>query len=542
MFKLDVELKSYQSPALADLKTLLAAYKAKNDYKKSLDAYNKRPALARLLERRPSEPIPSVGSERIELELQKSLKGYFPSLRTFFKEGNIKGSTVPSFSLKDGKLFIDLKSSFSEPAEDLSRPYSVSYRYDAGIGLRVVSVTGRDLVNSEFFNTKVYHDMFSGLDSSSLANFKDLDSVLRLFYNDTLAVPEDSEVKGAIKRMVDIANVNSSTDSLLRSEVGFKRGNMSIRSLRDYAELYFDAKQARSSFPVVRMDDRYGVFMFKCADSAEERLSDFSLLSSVALFEYANENVFSKRPELSLLMERAQRMYPGEENLGKMLEEFLTMGRQSGYSMDELRKRVDLMFPFSEPFRPSYTLIEKKVADNYVRYVNEQLETAWGEGVRDVSKVEILSPYGQMERSFSQAFDKQKEEASVEVTTSSVENGKGNGIASTVVETDSKLLPSGTIYTIFPEDLTKNVVPPGIGIKATCNGTKYIESTYENKLVPEEGLILIKNSNSANKYVALSMKQFELLYTVGEDGLARRREIKQNLKPGLRKRNTLKTP
>lgn len=538
MFKLDVELKSYQSPSLVDLKTLLAAYKAKNDYKKSLDAYNKRPALARLLERRPSEPIPSVGSERIELELLNSLKGYFPSLRTFFKEGNLKGSTVPSFSLKDRKLFIDLKSSFSEPAEDSSKPYSVSFRYDAGVGLRVVSVSSPDSVNSEFFNTKVYHDMFSGLDSSSFANFKNLDPVLRSFYYDTLAVPEDSEVKGAIKRMVEIGNVNSTTNSLLRSEVGFERGNMSIRSLRDYAELYFDAKQARSSFPVVRMDDRYGVFMFKCADSAEERLRDFS---PVALFEYANENVFSNRPELHLLMERAQRMYPGEENLGKMLEEFLTMGRQSGYSMDELRKRVDLMFPSSEPFRPSYTVIEKKVADNYVRYVNEQLETAWGEGVRDVSKVEILSPYGQMERSFSQAFDKQKEEASVEVTTSSVENGKGNGIASTAVKPDSKLLPSGTIYTIFPEDLANNVVPPGIDITASSDGKKFIKSTYENKIVPEEGLVLIKNSNSANTYVALSMKQFELLYTVGEDGLAKRREFKQNLKPGLRKRNTLKT-
>ena len=146
-----------------------------------------------------------------------------------------------------------------------------------------------------------------------------------------------------------------------------------------------------------------------------------------------------------------------------------------------------------------------------------------------------------MERSFSQAFDKQKEEASVEVTTSSVENGKGNGIASTAVKPDSKLLPSGTIYTIFPEDLANNVVPPGIDITASSDGKKFIKSTYENKIVPEEGLVLIKNSNSANTYVALSMKQFELLYTVGEDGLAKRREFKQNLKPGLRKRNTLKT-
>lgn len=102
-------------------------------------------------------------------------------------------------------------------------------------------------------------------------------------------------------------------------------------------------------------------------------------------------------------------------------------------------------------------------------------------------------------------------------------------------------LPQGTVYTVFPEDVEKGIVPPGIDIGVSPDGKKFLKFSSQNRMVPEDGLVLVKKHDLSNTYNVCTKKQFDLMYMVGEDGLAMKAvRQEQNLKPGLRKKSSLK--
>ena len=95
--------------------------------------------------------------------------------------------------------------------------------------------------------------------------------------------------------------------------------------------------------------------------------------------------------------------------------------------------------------------------------------------------------------------------------------------------------PTGTVYTVFPEDIEKGVVPPGCDIGVDSKGNRFLKTFNESRTVPEDGLVLVKKYDASNVYTVCTKKQFDVLYKVGEDGLAKRAvRQEQNLKPGLR--------
>lgn len=95
--------------------------------------------------------------------------------------------------------------------------------------------------------------------------------------------------------------------------------------------------------------------------------------------------------------------------------------------------------------------------------------------------------------------------------------------------------PRGTVYTVFPEDIEKGIVPPGCDIGVDTKGNRFLKTFNESRTVPEDGLVLVKKYDASNIYTVCTKKQFDVLYKVGEDGLAKKAvRQEQNLKPGLR--------
>lgn len=538
MFKPEVIFDKVERPALSDLKTLLSAYKAENDFSAALMEYKSRPALLRLMRRGPEDPYPGVGQFKLERELQDSLKQMYPSLDMVFNDGDIKGRTIPEFSLnKDGSVVLRFGLEISDDGTgernsgvDYLEKYTFTpdkgfvlterYRSPGGLSEPVMRPKGG------VFDT-IYEQLDSFLASAPLKD------TLKAYAEGELPVRSEGEVRESLKRLDRLSLERAQLENSLRSEVHHEQVLMKVNSLRDYCQLFFDIKDARQRSKFVAKDDYYGRYLYSCADAAERRLNNFN---NLVLFDYANENAVQKRMSLRELFERAQLNYPDKLQRNDMLEDFLRTGLQSGYHIDEMSKFIEIFSPSKEGFRTSYEFVHFKVANQYVRYVREQLETAWGEGVRDVSKVEVSSPYGQLEYSFSEAHDKKKVNIQAESVFTSTSKGNEKG---TVVSTQTALLPAGTVYTVFPEDLNRNIVPPGVDINVTFDGKKYISTFNQNNMVPDDGLFLVKKDNCTNMYNVCTKKQFELLYNMGEDGLAHRREVKQNLKPGIRKKNTL---
>lgn len=99
----------------------------------------------------------------------------------------------------------------------------------------------------------------------------------------------------------------------------------------------------------------------------------------------------------------------------------------------------------------------------------------------------------------------------------------------------SWLDPEGTFYTVFPEDLEDGIVPPGCSIGVDSKGNKFLETFSQNSYVPKDGLFLVKEVNEGNLYNVCTKKQFDTLYKVGEDGIAKSVDlVSKTMKPALK--------
>ena len=103
-------------------------------------------------------------------------------------------------------------------------------------------------------------------------------------------------------------------------------------------------------------------------------------------------------------------------------------------------------------------------------------------------------------------------------------------------EHDPSLDPTGTVYTVFPEDIENGIVPPGCDIGVDSKGNRFLKTFNESRTVPEDGLVLVKKYDASNVYTVCTKKQFDVLYKVGEDGLAKKVSARQELQPGPKQR------
>ena len=92
------------------------------------------------------------------------------------------------------------------------------------------------------------------------------------------------------------------------------------------------------------------------------------------------------------------------------------------------------------------------------------------------------------------------------------------------------------VFTVFPEDVKKGVLPPAIDGFFTNKGVPCIHCSSGNYQVQDEGLVLVKKHDRTNTYNVCTKKQFDLMYNVGEDGLAKKVSARQELQPGPKQR------
>ena len=92
------------------------------------------------------------------------------------------------------------------------------------------------------------------------------------------------------------------------------------------------------------------------------------------------------------------------------------------------------------------------------------------------------------------------------------------------------------VFTVFPEDVKKGVLPPAVNGFFTNKDVPCIHCSSGNYQVQDEGLVLVKH-NDGNMYECYNQKSFKFLYSMNPDGSATRKEQKTVMKPGLGKKN-----
>lgn len=105
---------------------------------------------------------------------------------------------------------------------------------------------------------------------------------------------------------------------------------------------------------------------------------------------------------------------------------------------------------------------------------------------------------------------------------------------------DPEGLQGRRIFVIYPEDVSEgHPLPMCVEGRLTNDGKAYVSFSDSNRIVPEDGLIMVKNPK-CNIYEAFNRKTFDLLYQMNPDGTASRKKRSETMKPGTRKKPSLK--
>lgn len=107
-------------------------------------------------------------------------------------------------------------------------------------------------------------------------------------------------------------------------------------------------------------------------------------------------------------------------------------------------------------------------------------------------------------------------------------------------EKDSEGLQGQRVFVVYPEDVSEGrPLPMSVEGRLTNDGKAYVSFSNGNRIIPEDGLIMVKYSN-CNFYDAFARKTFDLLYQMNPDGTASRKKQSETMKPGMRKNSSLK--
>ena len=105
---------------------------------------------------------------------------------------------------------------------------------------------------------------------------------------------------------------------------------------------------------------------------------------------------------------------------------------------------------------------------------------------------------------------------------------------------DPEGLQGQRMFVVYPEDVSEgHPLPMSVEGRLTNDGKAYVSFSDINRIIPKDGLIMVKNPN-CNIYEAFDRKTFDLLYQMNHDGTASRKKQSETMKPGIRKKPSLK--
>ncbi len=105
---------------------------------------------------------------------------------------------------------------------------------------------------------------------------------------------------------------------------------------------------------------------------------------------------------------------------------------------------------------------------------------------------------------------------------------------------DPEGLQGQRFFVVYPEDVSEGrPLPMCVEGRLTNDGKAYVCFSDSNRIIPEDGLIMVKNRH-CNIYEAFNRKTFDLLFQMNPDGTASRKKQSETMKPGMRKKSSLK--
>lgn len=408
-------------------------HQAKRAYEKSISDFNERPFLSRVFGRRPADPAKGYSSSYLAELAAVAFYRCLPGLEYVGKDGSrISGQSMFTIG-SDGKP------SFTVTMTDHDRKIfnKEFFEWETGQGFIHGYQPSDDPMtrqaNMQYAREYALSARMQGEPFDSF--FKELDVLRNNFRMRDLPVPSFEEGTSLnLQSVVSVEKYSHAFDRDVAQAVELVeslKNRVKVQEVSDFVKTRFCELTRRGTVARGnRINEMYDVLAHDVYSAAVENAD------AVKLFDAAR-NVSERRPldevmslsrrqvELAKPVVRSKVTFDDDalESFGsnafrslgldldyEILKCFTSNAFFAGYGFDEIRSEVDKYrknHGLGEEFKPAYNVIHSQTADVYMAIVMEEVDAAFGKGVRDAAKVEISSPMGVYVKNYERVSDLQ---------------------------------------------------------------------------------------------------------------------------------------
>lgn len=403
------------------------AFMAKREYIASRTVYDSLSFFDRLRSRRPVDPIPGFTDDRLERLAIAAFQSLLPSMEYIGKDGERASAKAELSFDRMGRMNVSFyaaeKVSFFPAADKEGGTFSGEcFELEGGRGLVHVYTHDNDRVVNERKRDYAYNYAISGRLSGEPYSsvYLELDQIRSC---DRIRSISTDGVSGL--KMIDV-NLLSAFDEKLRGDdigrtaryqmLSALERHVKVNSVEDYVR---NRIELLSRFGIMaRGNELEKMYQVLAYDIYSGALSDFD-----AVYVYDKERHRSMSLDKNLLLDSVfvhslrqaeldnfRFMSIRSDVKYEAIENFVLNALNAGFEFPDIEKKVE-EFRKKEKlgveFKPSYEQLHIKAADTYMKIIAEQVDTAFGNGIREVAKIEVQSPGGVYDKTVQRVCDMQ---------------------------------------------------------------------------------------------------------------------------------------
>ena len=394
------------------------AYIAKARYMKARSEYLEKPFAQRVFSRPLSDPARGLTLDALRDIVESSFSAAYPTLNFNYvgKDGErvmAKTEFIPS---PDGNSRLvaeihDLRRKvFNREYFVLEKGYGFVHEYQQSDNPQE-NIRNRNFAVSSSLASRMVgypYDVF----------FQNLDEVRKNYHMRDMSYGKSLYYSGDVVFKEALTNILSYMDALQRDKELLYQSldslvcSPGIHLVSDFVDYSLKDLSTRDVLATYgRIDKEYEVF------ANDYYRQELDKVSSKQFYEDArrshNIEYMEGRKSLDSILQSAVKEAGLDPQLVSenskerfILNSFVENALDAGYPLKDISEYVDKHagaagISSGDSFRPAYDVIYEKKADMYLSIVLEQCKSAFGKGVKESSKVDIETPYGQFSKHFA---------------------------------------------------------------------------------------------------------------------------------------------
>ena len=531
---------------VSDFEKLMDTYRAKRIFYEKMSEYKQKGFLNRLFSRAPVDPaVGFIDSELFTL-CSHAFTQAFPELNfdTLDNNGRRCICRTRLKSKSDGTIFLVSKVSdgsrnaFHDEYFELKKGYGFIHAYQHSDNLSDDNRNRQNAHNS-FMSARMEGDPFKRY-YNCLDRFRQ--SGLARNVSDDVTPSEELVKSSFLKRISDHYKSYNRQEKEIFDECGrIERTKISgISSIIDarlsmkrYMRSIVAPLNDLSAYESVKKHESYR-YLFDSVDKAaiynENRVGNQLLpLDEILLYSFMESKLdpHCKYDSIGTIHNFIKNAFDAGYSMSDVSDVVNRFGKAKGFKSIASGIPVDIKKDFDKASREFFNYVIDQADDGYYKLGTRQIFVR--------SQINVKSPGELFEEKLQNLLDNGGREF-----LNSPEAFKEKQLISDCIARPVKELIGQTVYTVLPDDVKNGILPPGVSYGLTEKSQVFVSfNGNNNRLIPDDGLILVKDK-ATDSYECFSRKSFDLIFKVNPDGSASRKEQKMTMKPGLRKKSSLK--